>query len=215
MINDIQLKVCGITRPEDARAAAGMGADYLGFILYPGSPRYLAPDVYQAFSRHLPGLPRVAVLVKPTADELIATRDQGFDFFQLHFDPEIDRQLVESWETVIDRESLWLSPRLPVETPFPDWLLPVADAFLVDTFRKDSFGGSGETGDWGRFRALRATHPDKTWILAGGLNPDNIAEAVKRSGSAFIDLSSGVEASPGHKDPEKLKALRKALENSR
>jgi len=212
MINGIQLKVCGITRPEDARAAAAIGADYLGFILYPGSPRYLVPDVYQAFSQDLPDLPRVAVMVKPSCDELIAAREQGFDFFQLHFDPENDRPLVESWVDVVDRECLWLAPRLPPETPFPDWLLPLADTFLVDTFHKDSFGGTGVTGDWGRFREHLASHPDKRWVLAGGLNPDNIAEAVNQTGAAFIDLSSGIEESPGLKDPEKLKALRAALD---
>lgn len=212
MINGIELKICGITRSQDARAAATIGADYLGFILYPKSLRYVDSATFAALSPDLPTLPKVAVMVKPTAAELLAVRDLGFDHFQLHFDPEADRNLVESWTASVPRHELWLSPRLPADQDFPDWLLPLADTFLVDTFRKDSFGGTGETGDWGRFKSLRASHPDRKWVLAGGLSPDNVTRAVQQSSAEIIDLSSGVEASPGLKDPEKLNALRMALE---
>lgn len=213
MINGIQLKVCGLTRSEDARAAAAIGADFLGFILYPKSLRYVDADAFVKMAPGLPDLKRVAVMVKPTVDELLATRELGFDHFQLHFDPDVDRSLVESWVAALDRRELWLAPRLRDEVAFPDWLLPLAETFHVDTFRKDAFGGSGETGDWGRFKSLRASHPDKKWNLAGGLTPENVADAIRQSGADLIDLSSGVEQSPGLKDPEKLQALRIALEN--
>jgi phosphoribosylanthranilate isomerase len=212
VINGIQLKVCGLTRPEDARAAASMGADYLGFILYPKSKRYVSLDAYAAMSAELPDLPRVAVLVKPTVDELLTTRDLGFDHFQLHFDPAADRSLAESWAATQERDALWLAPHLPAGEGFPEWVLTLADTFHVDTFRKDAYGGTGETGDWAGFRSLRSSHPDRRWNLAGGLTPTNIAEAIRQSGAEAIDLSSGVEHAPGIKDPYKLEALRIALE---
>lgn len=212
MINGIQLKVCGLTRSEDAHAAAAIGADYLGFILYPKSLRFVSLDAFTAMTADLPPVKKVAVMVKPTVVELLTVRALGFDHFQLHFDPAADRGLVESWVANVDRQELWLAPHLPPGKVVSDWLLALADTFHIDTYRKDAFGGTGATGDWGRFRALRTSHPDHTWNLAGGLTPENVAEAVRQSGAEVIDLSSGVEASPGIKDPEKLEALRIALE---
>jgi phosphoribosylanthranilate isomerase len=207
MINGIQLKICGITRQGDAEAAVLIGADFLGFILYPKSPRFLSLG---AFGKLLPQLPqsrKVAVMVRPTAEELATFGEAGLDFFQLHFDPDVDRSLVETWDTVVTPDRLWLAPRLAPSQTFPDWLLPLADTFLIDTFRKDSFGGSGEIGDWDGFRNLQTAHAGKNWILAGGLTPENISEALARTGAKAVDVNSGVERSPGTKDPEKLVAL--------
>lgn len=215
MINAIQLKVCGLTRPGDARAAAAMGADYLGFILYPKSLRYVSLDDFGAMAAELPSTKRVAVLVKPTLDELLAARDLDFDHFQLHFDPSTDRDRVESWAATLDRDVIWLAPHLPAGEVFPEWLLDLADTFHIDTYRKDAYGGTGETGDWDGFRSLSTSHPDRIWRLAGGLTPANIGEAIRRSGAENVDLSSGVEGVPGRKDPHKLQALRVALENSK
>ncbi len=211
MINGIQLKVCGITRRIDAESANLIGADYLGFNLYPKSPRYTPLEKFEELSARLPQRRKVAIMVRPTVEELAAAKEAGFDFFQVHFDPESDRRRVESWVPVVGKDRLWLATRLPPDQSFPEWLLPLADTFLIDTFREDSYGGSGETGDWGRFRDLQATRPEKTWILAGGLAPSNIAEALAQTEAKVVDVNSGVEIAPGLKDPEKLEALATAM----
>ena len=90
----------------------------------------------------------------------------------------------------------------------------LAETFLLDTFHADKFGGTGETGDWAKFKRHQAAHPGKTWILSGGLNPDNIAAAITATGAKFVDVNSGVEQSPGIKSPAKLQALVLALHNA-
>jgi phosphoribosylanthranilate isomerase len=86
-----------------------------------------------------------------------------------------------------------------------------AKFLLVDTFHAAGFGGSGQTGDWGKFARLQAAHRENFWILAGGLNPENIGDALRASGARFVDVNSGVEAAPGVKDEAKLKRFVVAL----
>jgi phosphoribosylanthranilate isomerase len=114
---------------------------------------------------------------------------------------------VAAWIKVVGRPRLWLAPRLPPETDLPPALLPLAETFLFDAFHAEKFGGSGKTADWTKFRRHREAHPGKTWILAGGLNPENIAVGLAATGARFVDVNSGVEAFPGVKDPDKLAAL--------
>ena len=211
MINGIQLKICGITNVADAKAADLIGTDFLGFNLYPKSPRYIPLATFVQMEPQLPQCKRVAVMVRPSVKELSDVSKAGFDFFQLHFDPETDHGLVESWSGVIGSERLWLAPRLATCQPFPEWLMPIADTFLIDTYRKELFGGSGATGDWDRFHKLRSENPKKLWILAGGLKPENITQALVQSEAQAIDVNSGVELCPGIKDPEKLEALSKVF----
>ncbi|RKX33743.1 MAG: phosphoribosylanthranilate isomerase [Verrucomicrobia bacterium] len=211
MINRIQLKICGITRLVDAEAADRIGADFLGFILYPKSPRFIPLATFEEMKHRLPQGRKVAVMVRPTIEKLTTIRDAGFDFFQLHFDPDADRSLVESWGSIVTPGQLWPAPRLAPDQPFPEWLPPLADTFQIDTFRKGGFGGSGKTGDWDRFRNLQSVHPEKKWVLAGGLGPSNMAEALAQTGAKVVDVSSGVEVTPGIKDPKKLEALAAAI----
>lgn len=212
MIHGTQLKVCGQTRAEDARVAADIGADFLGFILYPKSPRYLSLDAYKALAPSLPTVPRrVAVLVEPSADELAAASAAGFDFFQIHFAHTTPLATLQGWSGQVGAHRLWLAPKLPPSVDVPaDWL-PLAGTFLLDTFHAEGFGGSGKTGDWAKFARHRETYPQHTWILAGGLSPDNVADAVARSGARFVDVNSGVESSPGVKDHAKLQRLAEVL----
>jgi phosphoribosylanthranilate isomerase len=212
MINDIQLKVCGLTRVDDARVAADLGADYLGFILYPKSPRYLSLDAYAALAPELPAGPRrVAVLVEPTTEELTAAVAAGFEFFQIHFSHTTPLETVRGWSGQVGAHRLWLAPKLPpTEDVAASWL-SLADTFLLDTFHAGGFGGSGKTGDWGKFERHQAANPRHTWILAGGLNPENITEAIARSGARFVDVNSGVESAPGVKSRAQLRKLADAL----
>ncbi len=200
MINGIALKVCGITRAEDAVAAAEIGADWLGFIFYPPSPRNLLREQYTALQPKLPAVKKTAVSVEPTPVELAQLAAMGFDAFQIHFAHTTPVHRIGAWAETVGLSRLWLAPKLPPgEDVKPEWL-PFAPNFLLDTFHADKFGGTGQTGDWSKFKRHTAAHPDKTWILSGGLNPENIAAAVTATGARFVDINSGVESAPGLKD---------------
>jgi phosphoribosylanthranilate isomerase len=212
MINGVQLKVCGLTRAEDAAAAAGIGADYLGFIFYPKSPRHLGLERYAALRAALPvGPKRVAVTVAPSPAELAQLAALGFDAFQIHFPTETPLATVNSWAETVGVARLWLAPKLPpADDVRAEWIAGAA-AVLLDTFHADKFGGTGETGDWAKFRRHAEAYPRTTWILSGGLRPENVAAARAASGARFLDVNSGVESSPGVKDPAKLAALAAVL----
>lgn len=211
MIEGIQLKVCGITSAGDARLAGDCGADCLGFILHPQSPRHVSLEQFRAMAPQLPNLCRVAVSVEPSGGELEAMRDSGFDFFQVHFRMEVPEERMAGWSRVVGREKLWLAPRVPPGSDFPPAVPRLARHVLVDTFSTEGFGGSGRPGDWSAFARLRAAFADNVWILAGGLNPENVARAVRKSGARFVDVNSGVERAPGAKDEGRLKAFVLAL----
>ncbi len=212
MINGIQFKICGLRRVEDARAAAAVGADYLGFILYPKSPRYLALADYKQLAAQLPaGIPRVAVMVEPSLSELMAAQAAGFDRVQIHFNVNLPLVRLREWSELVGAEKLWLAPKLPPESGVSDTLIPLVATFLLDTFHAEGFGGSGKTGDWGKFAAHRVAFPDKAWILAGGLSPENVADAIRASGADFVDVNSGLEDSPGVKSADKIARLAEAL----
>ncbi len=212
MIGGIQFKVCGIRRAEDALLAAELGADFLGFIHYPKSPRHLALGDYAELAPSLPpGPKRVAVMVEPSLDDLDWAQEAGFDFFQIHARHDLPFGTVSAWSEAVGTARLWLAPKLPPGAAFPEAWLPLADSFLVDTFHAEGFGGSGKTGDWAGFAARAAQHPEKRWILAGGLAPENIAAALAATGARVVDVNSGVETAPGVKSPEKLRALAAVL----
>ena len=214
MINGVRLKVCGITSLVDADAADAVGADYLGFIFYPKSPRFVAYAQFKAMHERLPPRKRVAVSVEPSTAELAKQVEHDFDFFQIHFNPQTSLDVIAGWAKTVDVSRLWLAPRLPPGMDIvPEWL-PLAETFLIDTFHPDKMGGTGATGDWTKFKRFRETHADKRWILSGGLSADNIAEAVTATGAKYIDVNSGVEQAPGIKSPSKLKALVLALHNA-
>ncbi len=215
MIDGIRLKVCGLTSLVDAEFADRCGVDFLGFIFFPKSPRFVSLETFQAMAKRLPGRKRVAVIVEPTPAELGALYAAGFDFFQVHFRHDLPASQVASWAETVGVDRLWLAPKLPPGIDVPAPLLPLTDHFLLDTFHSDKFGGTGATGDWAKFAQHQKTHPDKTWILSGGLNPDNIGGALRASGARVIDVNSGVESAPGVKDQEKLKQFVLAVHQAR
>ncbi len=202
-----EVKVCGIGRVEDARLAVRLGAKYLGFIVYPQSPRYISVDSLRELAETLPVSFRVVVDVAPTLEKLAEIRELEFDFYQIHFPMDQNRDAIAAWSEMVGRDRLWLAPKLPPEDQFPQWLFEYADTFLVDTYHKEGFGGSGLTGDWVKFKQLQSEYPDKHWILAGGLDPENIVKAVALAQPNRVDVNSGVEARPGQKSPEQLVAF--------
>lgn len=186
------VKVCGLTRLEDARAAVDAGADWLGFILRWESPRRIEPAVAAAIVAALPETVAVAVMVGPTPDEALAmAREIGARRVQLHrVDPArwpADFPLPAAFAVTVDAEGRLL------EAP------PAArDLLLLDTADPERAGGTGRTFPWQAAAALAASRPV---MLAGGLGPDNVAEAIARVRPFGVDASSRLEASPGHKDP--------------
>jgi phosphoribosylanthranilate isomerase len=215
MTDGIRMKVCGLTTQADAEFAAQAGADYLGFILIPESPRYLPLEKFSAFASHLPAGRKVAVSVEPTPAQLAAMSAAGFDYFQVHFRHELPVATVASWSETVGSDRLWLSPKLPPGVSVPLATLPLAKTFLFDTYHVRKFGGTGETADWNKFKRHRRNHPKKIWILSGGLNPANIGDAIRQSGARFVDVNSGVESAPGVKDHAKLQRLVERLHERR
>lgn len=211
MIDGIRLKVCGLTSLIDTEFADKCGADYLGFILYPKSPRHLTLDQYRAMASRLPERRKVAVSVEPTLEELTEMKEAGFDYFQIHFRPETPDTQLSAWSRLVGEKHLWLAPKLPPGSDVSAATLAVAKFVMLDTFHAEGFGGSGKTGDWAKFARHQKTHTQNHWILAGGLDAENIGEALKASGAKFVDVNSGVEAAPGVKDIEKLKRFVVAL----
>lgn len=211
MIDGIRFKVCGLTSLVDAELADRCGADYLGFIFHPKSPRYLPLEQFRAMKSRLPERRKVAVAVEPTVAELTALRDAGFDYFQLHFRPDLPPAQLRAWSETVGEKHLWLAPKLPPGSSVSAEALAAARFILFDTYRADGFGGSGQTGDWPSFARHQAEHPKHFWILAGGLNPENVGSALAQTAARLVDVNSGVESAPGVKDREKLKRFVVAL----
>jgi phosphoribosylanthranilate isomerase len=201
----VRIKICGITNLDDARLAAELGAHALGFIFYAKSPRFVRPDAAREIIRNLPPLVMtVGVFVDEEAGVVKDIAETaGLDWVQLHGQesPEycrsLQRRVIKGFR-IKDAHSLSLLPvyRRSVQ------------AFLLDTYKAGTTGGTGETFDWTLARQAKELGPI---ILAGGLTPGNVAQAIKAVQPAAVDVASGVEAAPGKKDPEKLRAFFEAV----
>lgn len=203
----VKLKVCGITSLEDARAAIDCGAAYLGFNFYPRSPRYITPDAAREIINELP--PEVLCVgifvneVRP-ADVLATMSASGVQYAQLHGDETPDYCACVGAERVI--KALRVSSDFEARSV---WDYPAA-AILLDAYDAKLYGGTGKTVDWEvAYEAARLTKV----FLAGGLTPDNVAEAVRAVEPFAIDVNSGVERAPGRKDADKLRRLQAVLQN--
>ena len=213
MNKEVSVKVCGMTRAVDVEQALSLGADYIGFIVYPKSPRAVELERAAQLSLSVPKGKRVVVDVEPNPVGLRRYRDAGFDYFQIHVNASVEEQLLADYSTIVGRDQLWLAPRLAPSDSFPERLFKYAKTILMDTYSRNQIGGTGETGDFGRFAELKNQFPDITWILAGGLNAFNVSEALRESTTSIIDVSSGVESEPGVKDAKKLRNFFKAALN--
>lgn len=211
---EVEVKVCGLTRTEDAHLAAELGACQLGFIFYAGSPRGIDLEAFRTIRKELPEVDRIYVQVNPEPDELKRAVDEGFLYFQIHFPATVSPARVAAWTEIVAAARLSLAPRIAPDEEFPEELLGLADQFLIDTYRKNAFGGTGETGDWGRFREWSIRWPEKRWVLAGGLSPENIESAIAETQTRWVDVNSGIESQPGLKNPERLRAFFAALRGS-
>ncbi|MBK1857540.1 phosphoribosylanthranilate isomerase [Cerasicoccus arenae] len=211
MNSELKIKVCGLTRWEDAELALELGADYCGVIVYPKSPRAATRQQAWELCQRIPAGKRVMVDVNTGADELENWADLGFDHFQIHCDIDVNLATLAAWRGIVGKEQLWLAPKIPPGEAFPQTMLEFADTILVDAYHADKYGGSGQTGNWELFAEWATLYAHKRFVLAGGLNPDNVTEAVRVSGAETADVNSGVESQPGIKDHAKLRALFAAL----
>ena len=189
-----------MTNLDDALAVAESGADALGFIFYPKSPRYVSPEKAKKIIENLPArITRVGVFVNHGADEIKEIVDFcGLNLVQLHGSesPEYCRQFPAS--IVIKA----FSPRTENDLQLlKDYNVK---AILVDTHNPKLYGGTGKISNWGLASEIRKLYP---LILSGGLNIDNIVEAIKTVHPNAVDINSGVEFSPGEKDHNKIKKI--------
>ena len=206
-MGSVTVKVCGITRLKDANLALELGAEMLGFILYEKSPRKIEFEDLNKFRTELAlnSNQMVAVEVAPAIEGVKQMIEHGFGRFQFHFPCDLSRKYIEEWAETVGVENLLLAPRIPSGVDFPEDLLCFADTFLVDSYSEDKFGGTGKCSDWEQFSAWQNSFPSKKWILAGGLSPLNIQDAIKNTLVRTVDVNSGVEQSPGVKDHQKLR----------
>lgn len=204
-------KICGLTREEDIALAKELGADFFGLIVYAQSPRAVSIDRAVELMREIPAGRAVLVDVNTGTDDLRQFTKLGFGAYQIHVDLNLSLVNAAAWSGMVGADKLWLAPRLPPGEPFPQDLLNFAETFLLDTYSNTEHGGTGRTGDWSGFADWQAMYPHKQFVLAGGLNPANVKEALASTGANFVDVNSGVEASPGVKDHEKLRQLFEVL----
>ena len=203
-MNSVKIKICGITNVADATAAVRAGADALGFIFYKGSPRYAEPGrVAEIVAGLPPFVVPVGVFVNAAVDEVEdICETTGIQVAQLHGDEspgfcsKLDRSVIKALRV---RDESWKSDAATYDV----------GAVLLDTFAEDRYGGTGLTFDW---RLVEGSL--HRVILSGGLNPHNVAEAVRRVRPYAVDTGSGVEREPGRKDHGKIRAFVEAARGS-
>lgn len=208
----VKVKICGITNLEDALAAAEYGADALGFIFYEKSSRYITPaDAIPIIKKLPPFITTVGVFVNEPVDKVKQVKGlTGIDIIQLHGDetPEmcgaIGNKVIKAFRIGGKGQGARDKAILEAIAHYP------ASAYLLDTHREGLPGGTGETFDWNL--AVKAKRYGRI-ILAGGLTPDNVAEAVKKVRPFAVDVSSGVEKRPGKKDLNKVKKFIERAKN--
>lgn len=205
------VKICGITRPEDAELALELGADFIGMILYERSPRSVTFAEAKELLGVIPQGKRVAVDVSPGSLELERYREAGFDRFQIHCPMETGLAELAVWSGLVGEKNLWMAPKVPPNETFPQRIFEFCETALVDAFKKDQYGGTGQTADWQRFVDWSTLYNHKQFILAGGLGPKNIREALDATGATFVDANSALERKPGVKDHALLRAFFAAL----
>lgn len=203
------VKICGLTNLEDALAAAEAGADLLGFILYPKSPRYVTPEMVAAIVAGVraatPTPPRsVGVFVNESTAQVLTTLAQtGLDLAQLHGDEAADDLLAlhgRGFKAVRPtglEDALALAQEYASSGAGPD--------LLIDAYDAHAYGGTGQRADWAAAAIVAQRVPHL--LLAGGLTPEHVAAAVQAVRPWGVDVASGVEQAPGRKDHAKVRAF--------
>jgi phosphoribosylanthranilate isomerase len=202
-------KICGLTDEAAVDAAVENGADMVGFVFYPPSPRNLSAERAEELLRGVPsGVDRVGLFVDPETDFLDQILAKArLDLLQLHGDETPERcRAISIYFGLPIIKAIKVSTKADLKAAkdyedVVDWLMfdarPPADGAGLP-------GGNGRAFDWAILKGVEFKRP---WLLAGGLTPESLAEAVNQSGATAVDVSSGVESAPGKKDPAKIKAF--------
>lgn len=194
----VKVKICGLTRKEDAELAVSLGASALGFIFTPTSKRYNSVENRQWISELTTSVLKVGVFVDQSPQEIKEiVSELKLDIVQLHGKEKL--QFIEElglpvWKSItIDKA---------VKQEFPNHLL--IQKYLIDSETKGISGGTGISFDWNRLSGLKLSKP---FVVAGGINPENVLELLENKSVEFIDVNSGIEDSPGIKNHVKMKNL--------
>jgi phosphoribosylanthranilate isomerase len=207
----VEIKFCGLTRPEDAEIAAALGASYVG-VIFAGGRRTVTPERARAIFANVPrNILAVGVFANQDVAEVARVVDvAGLDVVQLHAEAT-EARIAELRETV--NAAIW--PVVRVSDVLPDEiaaLLDASDGLLLDAFSPNGLGGTGTSFRWESIAAeLQMIRRDRPIILAGGLRPENVGEAIAALSPDIVDVSSGVESAPGIKDHERMRAFRDAV----
>ncbi len=213
MTNPVSVKICGLATVDDVYACAQAGANYMGLVFFEKSPRNISIPAARELALAAPlGLAKVALVVNPSDAELDAiTQTVPLDMIQLH-----GKETLERVAQVKARYGLPVMKAVGIadadDLPKLESYFGVADQILVDAKPPQGGelpGGNGLSFDWRLIAGRRWPCP---WMLAGGLNPDTVAEAIKMTGATQVDVSSGVEDAPGIKSPD---LIQKFIQNSR
>lgn len=202
-----QLKICGITRAEDAQVCASLGADFLGFVFVASSPRFVSPGAAAKIvqSLHPASRPKIVGVFRDAPVETVArvAASVPLDLVQLHGDEPDDFAAALTTPVI---KAVRVRETAPDVTPFrsADWL-------LFDTYDDRQAGGTGRRFDWSLLARYDRSRP---FFLAGGITPENAAAAVSAARPQALDVSSGVESAPGIKDAEKLRLLFERVKRS-
>mgnify|MGYP002630948357 FL=1 len=220
-MNQIPIKICGLTREQDVQAAVAAGANAIGFVLYPPSPRYVSPERAAELAALLPAFVTPVLLFVNASLADIAHAAALVPGACLQFHGDETTEFCANTAKALGRRWLRVA-RIPQETPEGgapfdlvnySSLYDKADALLLDTF-VDAYGGSGHRFNWSQL----PTNVNAHLVLSGGLTPANVADgirAVHRCGlSLAVDVSSGVESAKGIKDPDKIRAFVAAVRST-
>jgi len=202
-----RVKICGITRTEDADAVVASGADALGLVFYPGSPRYVAMEQARAIADSVaPLVTVVGLFVNPSPDTVNAVLDTiPLGLLQFH-GAEANEYCKQFGLPFI--KSIAIRDGVDVLSCMQGY--PDASGFILDAWQPQTHGGGGEIFDWNRV----PDNPPDPVILAGGLTPGNVAQAIRATRPYAVDVSSGVESAKGIKSAEKIAAFMKGVEHS-
>jgi phosphoribosylanthranilate isomerase len=205
----IKIKICGITNSNDALACAAAGVDMIGLNFYEQSPRYIRPEQARAIARKLPfSTQAVGIFVDAPVDEVRrVAHDVGLRVVQLHGSesPEVCAELARDFEII---KALRIDGEFDAQRASA---YPIC-TILLDTYDEQMAGGTGDVGDWERARATRKFA--SRLILAGGLNPENVAQAIATVHPDGVDVCSSVESAPGVKDPGRIQQFVAAARNA-
>jgi phosphoribosylanthranilate isomerase len=203
-----RVKVCGVTRAADAAAAVVAGADAIGLNFFSRSPRYVEVQLAQSIAAELPPeTARVGVFVNASAGEILRKSEQlNLSLAQLHGDEAADFPAqLPAWLRIIKAFRLRKGEGLAHVADYlnrAESAGRVPNAILIDAFSKDAYGGTGTAGDWAVLALERASCKGLPLILAGGLKPGNVGQAIRTARPDAVDVASGVESALGIKDRE-------------